>query len=189
MILGIKKYIMEERNLSDKWTSKINHWYNIGPKEYEFIFKQAKEKFDDILSENESITSKSIKMATAIVAFAGFYLGIALQNHLFLDHRFLVFTILILLLINLLIIGSIIFPRKGYNKGISPDLITDSDFDNEDDKDYYLAKLYYTAIGILQDKIDNTIILNTERIKTYKIALVVFGSLIFFMSITIVMTV
>ncbi|MDB5126130.1 hypothetical protein [Mucilaginibacter sp.] len=168
-----------------KWTSRINKWENISVDEYKFIFEQAKEKLDDVLSETESITDKSIKIGTAVVAFLGFYLGLVIQNHLFKSHKLLVASTFIFAIINLFVIIKLIFPSLISNRGCSPEASTTPDFDNDDDKGYYLQKLYYNSIGILQDKIDKTVTRNSNRILIYKIALASFALFLILMGISL----
>jgi len=161
-----------------KWTSKINNWETISIDEYKFIFDQAKERFEDVISENESITNKAISIATAVVAFTGFYIGIAIQNHFFVQHRGFIYTCIVASIINLLLVGALIFPRNAMNRGLSPEISTNDDFDNDEDLGYYHQKLYYNAIGVLQDNIDVTINANNQRITLYKVVLFAFATLI-----------
>jgi hypothetical protein len=169
----------------EKWTAKINKWENVSVEEYKFIFEQGKEKLNDVLTETESITDKSIKIGTAVVAFLGFYLGLVIQNHLFNSHKFLVIITFIFSIINLFVVIKLIFPSLISNRGCSPDASTTPDFDNDEDKGYYLQKLYYNSIGILQDKIDNTITRNSRRISIYKVALGSFALFLIFMGISL----
>ncbi|MFI5161711.1 MAG: hypothetical protein ACHQHN_10570 [Sphingobacteriales bacterium] len=158
-----------------KWTSKISYWENVSVDEYKFIFDQAKERFEDVISENESITDKGIKIATATIALSGFFIGIAVQNHFFVNHRGFVYATSVIGVINILSVGMLLFPKKARKRGLSPDIATTDEFDNEDDKGYYLQKLYYNSIAILQNNIDLTIIANESRISKYKIVLISFA--------------
>lgn len=45
-----------------KWLPPIDKWYNVGKEAYEIIYAEAKERFEDIISESESIANKSITM-------------------------------------------------------------------------------------------------------------------------------
>lgn len=165
-----------------KWTRKIHRWENVSNEEYEFIYSLAKERFEDVLSENESITNKAIKIATAVIAFSGFYIGIAVQNHFFALHRAFIYSSIVISVINLILVGALLYPRNARNRGLSPDVSTLDDFDNDDDKNHLLQKLYYNSIGILQDNIDITIKANSERIILYKVVLFAFVILIGFVS-------
>lgn len=96
-----------------------------------------------------------------------------------------VYALLIVAIVNIIIIGIVLFPRKAHSRGISPVALTNDEFDNIDDAGFYLQKLYYQAIGILQDKIVETIDNNQTRVIWYKIALITFSVLIVSMALSI----
>ena len=66
----------ENEKAKQKIDSKITKWHNVNLDTYIIIYGLAKERFDDIVSEVESVTDKTIKMITGLLALVSFLLAI-----------------------------------------------------------------------------------------------------------------
>ncbi len=57
----------------EKWDDIAKDWETIPLESYKFLFSQAKEKFDEVISESISITEKSINLTkVTVVSMTGF---------------------------------------------------------------------------------------------------------------------
>jgi len=173
-----------EKKPNENWTRKIKDWTAIEVVEYQFIFEQAEKRFEDVISENESITNKAIKIATAIMVMTGFCIGL-LSGDFSHNYQKLFYATALLVLINLVLIILIMLPKKSYNRGLLPSVSTNDEFDNSDDKGHYLKKLYYNSIGVLEDNIVGQIENNANRISLYRIIIIAFALLLLFTSISV----
>lgn len=62
------------------WKPNFKKRYNVEKSAYEIILKQAEAKHEDVLQESESITNKSIKITTSLVALFSFFIGSVLKS-------------------------------------------------------------------------------------------------------------
>jgi len=165
---------MKHQNLV-KYRPPIEKWYNVKLEAYTVIYQQAKERFEDILSESESITNKSIKMIAALAAFLGFIIGFAKQNGLVAGYHVVFF---ILALADAMMLFILIAPKEVKHRGLPPDRSIPKNLDAEDDKDFQAELVYYQSIVLLQDNIDFMINKNNYRAALYKWALLLFLMLV-----------
>lgn len=166
-----------------RWTEKISKWENVSVDEYKLIFDLAKERFEDVLSETESITDKSIKIFTAAIVFCGFLVGIITQNKKFHLPILWIDITIGLITSTIFFVVIVIWPRGTRRRGLPPIVSTTPNFDNDEDKGYLLQKLYYNCIGVFQDNIDLTISRNKERIIYYNFVQVSFVLLLIVMAV------
>ncbi|HYG17207.1 MAG TPA: hypothetical protein VEC12_15730 [Bacteroidia bacterium] len=166
------------RKLVDWKPDNINKWYNIKKEPYELIFKEGKERFEDLMSESESITNKSIKMLTAIVAVNGALGAFIVDKNLPLT--FWLFILTGAFAIEVLILYKLIAPKKIIFRGAPPDKSIPIEFDSKDDKDKQIELFYYHNIVMLKHSIDEMEINNTTRQQLYKYAFGIFLGLLFF---------
>jgi hypothetical protein len=153
---------------------KINKWYNVSAEAYKIIYELATNRFEDVLSESESVTEKSIKMITAILVFVGFFTTLLINEHL--NKIYSNISLLawsggfIFLVISLLVF--LLFPKTIRNRGLSPKTSIIDGLDNEEDRDYQTQITYYNAISQIQNNIDFMVDANKTRHSLYTIALI-----------------
>lgn len=152
-----------------KWKPDFVQWYSVNKEAYKFIFQQAEKKLEDILSESESITNKSIKLITAIVAMFAFFVGFLLQKKEPLGyHSILVFGFIL----NVAGVIFLIFPKEVKGRGFIPSELLPERLDHEEDKEFQEEMLYYCAIIKLEEDIQIMRQKNSERSKVYLCCLV-----------------
>lgn len=103
-----------------EWKPDFEKWYNVNKDAYKFIFEQAEKKLNDILLESESITDKSIKMVTAVVAMFTFFVGFLIQKHVPLGYNSVFIGLFI---INVSAIIYLIFPKEVKGRGLAPKIL------------------------------------------------------------------
>ena len=148
----------------NKWKPDFYKWYSVNQDAYKFIFEQAEKRLEDIFSESESITNKSIKMVTAVVAMFAFFIGFLIEKQIPLGYNSIFIGLFIL---DVSAIVYLIFPKEVKSRGLAPKILIPSKLDDEDDKDFQIEMLYYSAIVILQDNIDFMLVNNSFRAKVY----------------------
>lgn len=157
------------------WAPKISKWYKVDTESYKIIFGEGKERFEDVMSESESITNKAIKMLTIAGAIGSFSLTLILKNSV----PQLFSIVLLIVFFGLFgVIVKLIFPKKIKNRGFSPQYSFVEMLDDPDDKDYQQQLVYYNLICMLQENITYMIIKNKSRARYYIAAIVllcVFG--------------
>lgn len=181
LAVGFSIYLFLITILFNNFTKKINKmpeinwkpdfykWYNVNKECYKFIFEQAEKRLEDILSESESITNKSIKMATAIVAMFAFFIGFIIQKSIQIGYNSIFIGLFI---INVSVIVYLIFPKDVKFRGLTPQILIPSKLDADEDKEFQIEMLYYSAIRLLQDNIDFMLDKNSFRAKVYLVSLI-----------------
>jgi hypothetical protein len=156
---------MEEK----KWRPDFDKWYNVNKDAYKFIFEQAEKKLEDVLSESESITKKSIKLVTAVVAMFAFFIGFLINKKIPLGYNsiFIIFFIL-----NMGGTIFLIFPKEIKGRGFLPSELLPEKLDSPSDKDVQEQLLYYCAIVKLDQDIQLMRRKNSGRTKIYLISLI-----------------
>ncbi len=150
----------------------IHKWYDIEIEAYKVAFDLAKERFDDILAESESITDKTIKMISGILIFTGFFTSILFsKENLIRDHTDLLTWSAVPILIDIVVLCLLLFPKKANNRGLPPIVSFVKDFDNKENTGFHQQLMYYNCLSVLQANIDNMISLNEKRAKIYTISL------------------
>lgn len=173
---------MEELK-ENKLASKISKWYNVDVEAYKIFHELAKEKFEDVSQESESITNKSFKMIGALAAFTGFLIGVISTANFIEGKNFIIVVSTILIIISdAILLYLLVVPKGIIQRGISPELSIVKDFDSPDDKEYQVQLAYYTAISLLQDNIDIMRGRNKNRINLYRWSLNVSLLLILFIA-------
>ena len=152
-----------------KWKPDFEKWYNVNKEAYKFIFEQAEKKLNDVLSESESITDKSIKMATAVVAMFAFFVGFLIQKKVPIGYNS---TFIFLFVVDVCAIIYLIFPKEVRGRGLAPKILIPPKLDDKEDKDFQSEMLYYRAITTLQDNIDFMRNKNSCRANVYLVCLI-----------------
>jgi hypothetical protein len=148
----------------NKWKPDFKKWYEVNKDAYKIVFEQAEKKMEDVLSESESITNKSIKMVAAVAAMFAFFVGFLVQKNIPVGYNA---VFIIVFIVNVTGILFLIFPKEVRGRGVSPKKLLPKNLDAEDDKNFQEQMIYYSGIVILQDNIDFMIDKNTSRAKWY----------------------
>ncbi|MES2427036.1 MAG: hypothetical protein V4560_08675 [Bacteroidota bacterium] len=153
---------------------KIDKWYNVNVDTYKVVYDLALSRFEDVLSESESVTEKSIKMITAIIVFVGFFATILVNDHLsqLLSHIPLIAWSGGFIFIVLCLLVFLLFPKRIRNRGLSPSTSIINGLDNEEDRANQLQLTYYNTISQIQSNIDFMVSANRSRHVFYTIALI-----------------
>lgn len=147
-------------------------WHKVSIEAYQVIYEQAKERYEDIMSESESITNKSIKMILALTAFTGFILDFIIRNQF--QVNVLVYCLAPIILCDVWLLYRLILPKHITNRGLPPDLTINKDLDDDENRNHQLALTYYTSITLIQRNIYFMIDKNASRAKKYRYALTLF---------------
>lgn len=151
------------------WKPDFHKWYNVNKNAYKFIFEQAIRKLDDVLSESESITDKSIKMATAVSSMFAFFIGFLVQSKTPIGYNSI---FIILFIINIAGIVFLIFPKEVKGRGFQPSELLPKNLDDPEDKDFQEEILYYCSIVNLENDISLMRKKNSDRAKIYLVCLI-----------------
>jgi hypothetical protein len=161
----------------------IDKWYEVKLESYKFIFTQAEKKLEDILTESESITNKSIKMIAYIGAMFAFFVGFISQKHLSIYHQC---HIIILFVLDVSLCIYLTFPKEVKGRGFIPNELIPERFDDKEDSDYQEQLINYCAIVKLERDIKIMRDKNSNRAKVYLACLLITLLLFIFGSIFII---
>jgi hypothetical protein len=152
------------------WKPDFDKWYKVDKGAYEFIFSQAEKKLEDVLSESQSITDKSIKMVTAVVAMFAFLIGFLIQKKVPIGYNIIFVVFLIADVTGIIFL---IFPKHVKGRGFVPNELIPTKLDSDEDKEVQEQMLYYHAIVNLQADIQLMRKKNSDRATLYLICLIV----------------
>ncbi len=143
-----------------KWDDIVKDWEKVPISVYEFIFGQVKERYDEIISESQSITNKAFDYlkitATAISAFTVFSFNKP-------PDRWIVIGLGIAFLIHLFCIRKMLSPKGVILKGSPPNEIFLNYIDNKNYTEEEKPKIvYYHELLRYQDR------MNTMELKKRK---------------------
>ncbi len=161
--------------LENDWTPEIKDWDKVPLETYKFLFDRAEKRFEETLSESESITSKSIKLLTGIVLAIPFFIALTFTK---ISLCFSLFFVLLYIL-DVVVLIILVFPKNIARRGSEPkdiycEYIENKGYNEEDKK----AIVYYHELKRIQQGIELNNNANGERIELYKIVLIL--SLIIF---------
>lgn len=159
----------ELRNI--EWKPPINKWYNVGVEPYKLILSEAKERFEDVIAESESITEKSIKILTALVGLISFFVGYLIKNDLFQTY---IFILAPFVFFDVLFLYQLITPKEIVFRGLPPEESFPKQLDNPEDSEKQIELVYYQCVVHYQNNTKKMVRLNNGRITYYKIALILF---------------
>jgi hypothetical protein len=152
------------------WKDIVKDWETIPIGAYEFLFSQAKDRYDEVMSESESITNKSINLLTiAIGAITGFV------GYNFTSNPSEAFIVLLTLLFipNFIALGILLFPKNISQRGSPPNEVFIDYLDNNGLIDDEKTKLvYYHELIRYQTRLEFMNKKNSSRHYAYGIALV-----------------
>lgn len=148
----------------EKWKNIVQEWQDISLENYKFIFERCEKRFDEILSESESIANKSIKLLSAVVLSIGFFTTVKFDNLCLclITFLFILYSVDIFLLVKLLFPKNIICkgspPKEIFHRGI--EVAPDNSPLTKEEK---LVVVYYSELLRIQQGIDKNTIQNHNR--------------------------
>jgi hypothetical protein len=156
--------------MPDVWSDIVKDWEQVPLESYKFLFSQAKERFDEIISESVSITEKSMNLTkVTVVAMSGFV------GYNFKVNPGLEWIVLLsfLFIVNLICLVILMFPKGVVFKGSPPkeifcDYLDNSNYNNEEKT----TIVYYHELIRYQERIDNMTNRNGQRHLFYGVALI-----------------
>lgn len=150
------------------WEPKINDWEKINLEAYKFMFDQSKARFEEIISESEVITERSIKLLTILVGFLSALTGLSLKTPPQSEYIWLIG------LTSLLDFGLLIWLMRGKQlvlRGSPPKEIFKDNLDRQAyTQEDQVALLYYNELCRYQERIEKNKIANATRQAAYFIA-------------------
>ena len=147
--------------MSALWKDIVKDWENVPLESYKFLFGQAKERFDEVLSESVSITEKSINLTKVTIATL---LGFVGYNFKVNPGFGWIVILSLLFLINLIFLGILMFPKGVIFKGSPTVEIFCEYLDNSNyTKDEKIIIVYYHELRRYQERIDKMIKKNSQR--------------------------
>jgi Mg2+ and Co2+ transporter CorA len=156
--------------MSAIWDDIVKDWESVPLETYKFLFSQAKDKYDEIISESISITEKSINLTKVIVVSMTGFVGYNFKTHPGLEW---IIVLSFLFLIDFILLVILMFPKSVIFKGSSPDEIFCEYLDNpsysQDEKTFIV---YYHEIRRYQERINVMIMRNNQRQYFYGTSLI-----------------
>lgn len=135
-----------------KWDTIAQNWDTIPEETYKFLFSQAKERYDEIMSESQAITEKSLNLAKitlgALTGFVGYNLSLQID---------LAWVIILSLfyVVNLFCLSVLLFPKNIVFRGSPPNELFCNYLDNPEYNDGDKKRIvYYHELIRYQDRID-----------------------------------
>ena len=162
------------------WKPNFEKWYKINKESYQLIYALAKERFEEVSSESESITDKAIKMLTAVVSLFGFFIGFVFKQH---SNHWFIYILTPLVAADIYYLYHLLTPKESRLRGLPPSESIPRDLDNDEDKEFQTELVYYQAIVHYQNNISIMAKKNEGRIINYKIAIKLFLLILIIISI------
>ncbi len=157
--------------MSATWNDIVKDWEELPLESYKFLFSQAKDRFDEVLSESVSITEKSITLTKVAVAAMSGFVGYNFKANPGLEW---IVVLSFVFLIDLICLVVLMFPKGVVFKGSPPQEIFCDYLDNpsytENEK---TTIVYYHELRRYQERIDIMTKKNSQRQLFYGVALVV----------------
>jgi putative Mn2+ efflux pump MntP len=145
-------------------------WFEIDEEVYKAVLASAKERFEDVSSESESITNKAIAMIALVPAFGGYILARLVDN----THYLIIVAAVVLIIIEAVLLYKLIKPKTVRRRGIAPEASIHKDLNESDNSEFQIELTYFTAISVIADNTAVMTSLNEERIKYYGWAVGIF---------------
>lgn len=171
MELENKLKISEENNsqMLTNWDDIVKDWEKVPVEAYKFLFSQAKDRYDEFMSESESITNKAITLTTITAAAISGFVSFKFSAN---PHLYFVLGVGFLFVVDLVCLVKLLFPKKIIQRGSPPKEIFIDYLDGTDLEDDDKTKLvYYHELIRYQDKMNAMNKLNGRRQLCYGIAL------------------
>jgi len=163
-----------------EWKPNFDKWYKVNKESYKLIYELAKERFEEVSSESESITDKAIKMLTAVVSVFGFFIGFIFKQH---SSHWFIFVLIPLVATDIYYLYHLLTPKESRLRGLPPSESIPRNLDSEEDQEVQTEMVYYQAIVHYQNNISIMKKKNESRIVNYKIAIKLFLVILIIISI------
>lgn len=160
-------YHCQSMKATNKLDEIIDDWSKVEKESYELALRLAQERFNERVLESESITTKSIKMLLLNLSLFGWFVSIAMTKELSVGS-----LSILSVFVTLIILIGLIMPKEVRDKGISPAILFPDYFDKLYHGEQQVKLIYFNAVSIVQQNIDIMSILNFQRGKKYKVALI-----------------
>jgi len=152
------------------WDKICKDWENIPLESYKFLFNQAKDRYDEIISESISITEKSINLTKLAVTILS---GFVAYNFKVKPGPEWIVILSFFFLIDLLCLIVLMFPKGVIFKGSPPKELFKDHLDNttysDDEK---VIVIYYHELVRYQERIEKMNERNNQRQRFYGFALI-----------------
>jgi len=148
------------------WVPPIESYYKVEADAYKIIFDRAQERFEDVMTESESITEKSLKMLTWLGALAGFLVGVEVKKEIGTPS---IILSLVFFAIEAILLLLLIIPKQIKNRGLPPSVGMPAKLDTEE-KEHQVQLVYFLHIVKLQDNVSFMIARNSRRVRLYRVA-------------------
>ena len=151
------------------WNDIAKDWEKIPLDTYKFLFEQTKDRYEEVMSESESVTNKSITLISISGAIVTGFVGFKFQANPPLSW---VIILGILYLSNFICLIKLLFPKKVVLRGSPPNEIFIDYFDHPDLLENEKTSLaYYHELIRYQERINEMDMRIARRQNFYRIAL------------------
>lgn len=152
------------------WPDIVKEWDKLPVAAYQFIFSQTKERYDEVISESESITEKAFKLISISGAFAAGVVSLAFKTNPQFNYTVI---LVVFYLANFTCLIKLLFPKQVIPKGSPPneiliDYLDDASYTEEDKT----RASFYQELIRYQERIDDMEIRITKRHKYYMASLI-----------------
>lgn len=146
-----------------------NNWSAITLRTYELIYKTASQRYQEILDESESITTKAFRILVGISAVIAFSTAYLEKDNLPFAYWI---AITLFAICDLIMLIYLLHPTDVKIKGFRPDEIIPPHLDKPGDIPFQRHILYYSMIVLIQERIKYMIPKNKSRGRFYNWALI-----------------
>lgn len=157
------------------WKADVDDWEIVSVESYQFIIEQAKERLDEVISESNAITSRSMTLLLSYFAIFSGILGFIfsasnkseidfltiLESCVLAIFPFYIFTLLF----------ALIASRYNAYKGSPPKEIFRQQYLQSHDSEDWLKILHYYEMERIQDKIERIQAINIKRVGQFRAVL------------------
>ena len=151
-----------------KWLPDFKKWYDVSKESYILINNEAKSRMEEVLSESESITNKSIQFIAAIIAISGFFFKTFIDAKISLSNNW---WLVVFFVIPSIFFTVLLFPKEVRGRGFQPKEFIVDNLDNNEDLNHQEQIIYYNSIVNLQGNIEFMMQKNSKRARLYKLGL------------------
>jgi len=168
-----------------KWDAPekvVENWQDIGLNAYKFIFERSVIKHDEIISESEAITKRSIQLLTAFFSIIILVVGSTYKQQ---PNCMIIGAIGAIVIVDLVLFYLIFFGLGLVLKGSEPQLMLREKLLTYKEDNVQLKRLYYEEIVRLQRSIlTNKLAVNKRRENYY--GAIVFCLILFALSAIVI---
>lgn len=162
---------MEDKFLTESeinWDGIIQDWEKLPVEAYSFIFSQVKDRYEEVISESESITNKTFTIAGIVVAGFAAYTAVKTSTppNPILDKLVVIFFV-----VDVISIGLLLFPKNIIQRGSEPSQILLDAFDSIEIEQEKTRFAYFNEIRKYHYRIQKMKELTTNRKYLYSIML------------------